>query len=329
MDGADPLIEVRDRLRTGAALVEGAAGGLWDIGDDVACFEVRTKLNVLSDEALDLLERALELIPGRFRGLVLTGAGERAFSVGGDLSLFAHRLGARDWGPVEAFLRRGVGAYQALQDAPYPVVAAVFGLALGGGCELFLHCASVVAHADLRAGLPEAKVGLIPAWGGCTQMLHRAQSRAAPDAAEQVFDAILAARVSSSALDASAMGVLRETDIIVADRGQLLTEARRRVVVLAERAWVPPSPVRLRAGGRPLRDALLGRHRADPAAPYDRVIAERVAFVLAGGDAAPGETLSRGEFATLERDALMELVRRPETLARVEHMLTTGKPLRN
>ena len=198
---------------------------------------------------------------------------------------------ARDWKGLDAYIARGQNLFLRMKYTSYPVVAAAHGLALGGGCEFMLNANAIVAHADLKAGLPETKVGLIPGWGGGTQLLQRAaQSREGPDAslaaAAAVFALISGAAVSSSALDARNLGVLVGSDRVVMDREHLLFEARARALELAE-AYVVPERARLTvtgsAGYRSLMDPLHARHDTGEATDADVAIGEVLATALTGG----------------------------------------------
>lgn len=218
-----------------------------------------------------------------------------------------------------------------MRDAPVPVVAAAHGFALGGGAEFALHADAIVAHAELAMGLPEPGVGLVPGWGGCTQLLLRCQE-VEPDPARAVtraFAAILSARPTGSAAEAMEAGFLRPSDGIVMARAPARCRAR---ALAAADGYSPPGPARLHrleAGGR---DALLADLRAaldaGRASPADLEVAEALACVFV---AEPGTdpVASEAEMMAAERDAVLRLGRTPSTRARMEHMLETGKPLRN
>jgi 3-hydroxyacyl-CoA dehydrogenase len=312
-----------------SAVVETPGAALLDIGDGVGLLELRTKMNIFTEEVFYAIRQTLTVAPGRFRAVVLTGAGERAYSAGANLAHMQAFAQAGDYAAIEAFVRAGQAAFQSLKRAPFPVVGAAFGLALGGGCESLLHCDAIVAHAELNAGLPESKVGLVPGWGGCTLMFARALAEGlSPDeAAARAFDAILAGRVSTSALDAAGFGVLRKGDRIVMNRALLMDEAKAVAVALAQN-YRAQAPAALPAGGLALRERLLAltAGRAE-LTDYDLEIAGHVARVLSGGERT-GE-IGEAEMLDLEREALVALVRNPQTHDRIAHMLAAGKPLRN
>jgi len=316
-DGKIFLPTVSDR---GALLLENSSAVLWNIGEGIACLELRTKMNIFDLDVFDLIIRTVENFPKGFRGLVIGNDHPRAFSTGADLSFFLDRVKHGDWQALATFLQRGQTAFQALKYAPFPVVGAAHGLALGGGCEVLLHCDRIVAHAELYAGLPEVKVGLLPGWGGCTQMLLRSVAESAIDAqsVKSVFDLILKAKVSSSALEARSGSILRPQDIIVMNRDRLLHEARRIAVCLAEAGYRAPAPRVLETGPETLRAGLLGSVSADE---VDMEIAEALATILSGNTSITGSPISESLLLELERETVLSLSRRPVTVQRIERVI--------
>lgn len=315
-------------LKRRAPVIGNDAASLRDAGDGLHVFEIHTKMNSFAPAVFDVLEDALALAGGRLSALVIGNDNARAFSVGADLAYFLGRIEAEDFGAIEAYLARGQRAMLAMKHSPIPVVAAVRGFALGGGCEFSLHSHAVVAHAEARFGLPEVSVGLVPGWGGCTQLVLRGQEAGATPraAAERAFATIFAAERSGSAAEARAMGLLRPTDAILMHHDHVLGAA-----VAQARAMTPPVqkdlPVIL-AAGRASADAIVAS-LPETASDTDRAMARILAHVLTGGDAPEGSPLTETDMAALERAALMELSRRDSTRARMAHMLQTGKPLAN
>ena len=215
---------------------------LWDLGDGVACFEIRSKMNTLNPSVLSALEAALARATQDFRALVI-GSDAPAFSAGADIRQF---LAAVEAGP-EGFGERidqGHRVFKAVKYAAIPVVGAAAGLALGGGCELLLHCHAIQAHAELAMGLPETRIGLVPGWGGCKEMLARlanGQARAHGPVAPALaaFDLIAAGRVTQSAFEARRLGFLGPDDGITMNRDRLLADAKAKALALAPH-HVPP-----------------------------------------------------------------------------------------
>lgn len=315
-----------------------AGASLIDIGEGVACLEFHTKMNILDDSVFEAVEMTVERLTKDFRALVIGNDDPRAFSAGANLGAVEGLIERGDFAALDRFLNRGQAALQALKYAPFPVVAAATGLALGGGCEVLMHCDEIVAHAELSAGLPEVKVGLVPGWGGCTQLLVRFAGKAGAESgpqtvARQAFEVIFSGRASRSALEARDMAVLRPRDLIVMNRDRVLGEARARAAALAA-GYKPPEPPKIFAAGPSGRMALktvIGAEReAGRLSEVDAAIGEVLAGVLTGGPTAdPAVPLMEADVMRLEREALTALAATAPTRLRIRHMLETGKPLRN
>ena len=224
-----------------------------------------------------------------------------------------------------------------MKYAPFPVVAAPAGMALGGGCEILLHSDAVQAHAETYTGLVECGVGLVPGWGGCKEMLVRWQTnkkfpRGPMPAPAKVFEMVSTATVSKSAAQAKEMLILREGDGISMNRYRLLADAKAKALSLVD-GYKPPEPATLNlpgaAGRVGMEGAVDGFHRRGIATDHDVTVAAGLADVLTGGDADPIDLLSEDDVLKLERKSFMRLLKTPGTLARIEHTLETGKPLRN
>jgi 3-hydroxyacyl-CoA dehydrogenase len=261
----------------------------------------------------------------------------RAFSCGADLGLFLGRMKAGDYAALEHFMSYGGERFLALKYAPFPVVGAAFGLALGGGCETLLHMREVVAHAELNAGLPESTLGILPGWGGCAQLALRASqkegaSKGPVAALRDPFFFILSGKFGGSALDARDSGVLRAADTILMNRAHLTARAKARALELAD-GYAPPAPESLFLPGPSGKASLMSAAHSEAEfgrlSQNDLAVAEALATVLTGGGADPRVPMSEREVMKLEREAVLSLARRPATFARIEHMLATGKPLRN
>ena len=319
-------------------LARNGSASLWDIGDGVACLEFHSKMNALDPDILALLGKAVAMgKKGAFRALVVHNEADN-FSVGANigLALFAANIGA--WGEIEGMIEGGQKAMRAMRDAPFPVVGAPAGMALGGGCEILLHCDAVQAHAETYIGLVEVGVGLIPGWGGCTSMLQRwAEAPKAPRGpmppVAKAFEMISTAQVAKSAAEARDLLLLRPTDGITMNRDRLLADAKARALAMVE-GYRPaePKPLRLPgpSGRAALNMAVEGAARLGKATPHDIVVCDHLAEALTGGPRADHTAdTSEEQVRALERKGFMALLRTEATLARVEHMLETGRPLRN
>ena len=334
----DGVLVLADVKRAGAPLLRNGSAALWDIGDGVACFEFTSKMNALDADTLELLAGSIALVAERHRAMVVYNEGPN-FSVGANLGLALFALNVGLWGQIEELVAKGQQVYRALKYAPFPTVGAPSGLALGGGCEILLHCAAIQAHAETYMGLVETGVGIVPAWGGCKEMLLRQMAdRRRPGGPmppiSKAFELISLATVAKSAADAKRLLYLRPDDGITMNRDRLLADAKAKALALAEGYRPPAPPADIRLPGPTAKVALdLAVHafaRLGKATAHDQVVAGALAEVLSGGAAADiTQPLAEDDLLALERRSFMRLIRHPASIARIEHMLETGKPLRN
>ncbi|MDQ0564196.1 3-hydroxyacyl-CoA dehydrogenase [Rhizobium mesoamericanum] len=325
-------------LRLGRKPVESwEAANLWDIGDGVACLEFRTKMNTCSPALLDVIGKSLERCKADFRALVI-GSDSPVFSAGADLRIFLETVEKGGSEALSAFIDLGHRTFKAIKYAPFPVVGAAAGLALGGGCEILLHCDAIQAHAELSIGLVETRIGLIPGWGGCKEMMLRlsastASMRGTVAPAIAAFNLISAAKTSASAFEARKLGFLKSSDGITMNRSRLLADAKAKALALVQNYAAPEAPSIVLSGPSgtfAIRNIVEGEALAGRITAHDRMVGRALANVLTGGPSAdPLKPLTEDEFVALERDAFIELFATPATQVRVRHMLATGKPLRN
>jgi 3-hydroxyacyl-CoA dehydrogenase len=332
--GKDDLLSLTVIKARGQRTTGNDAASLWDSHDGIAVFEVHTKMNTLRPMVFDVLASAIELgRAGRFRALVIANDNERSFSAGADLSFFHSLAEGGKFDELEQFLARGQRLFMALKYAPFPVVAAVHGLTLGGGSEMMMHSDTIVAHVELNAGLPEVKVGIIPGWGGSKEMLIRKAevSASGPLAtAMEAFRTVISARISRSAYDAIGLGLLRQRDTIVMKHDHLLAAAREKAREMLDVGYHPPEPALLRLAGRSGQLALMteARRLADAGQfrQEDLEIAEVAATALTGGaEADPVRPMTEWDLLKVERDAVLSRAQHPETLARMKVALKGGK----
>ena len=334
---APGILLLADIKRVSKPLARNGSASLWDIGDGVACLEFHSKMNAIDPPIMEMVRKAIGIVGGDdFKALVIHNEAAN-FSVGANIGLAMFAINIAAYPAVEGMIREGQSAYQGLKSAAFPVVGAPAGMALGGGCEALLHCDAVQAHAETYMGLVEVGVGLIPGWGGCKEMLQRwCANKKRPGGpmppVTKVFETISVASVARSAAEARDLLFLRPEDGISMNRDRLLADAKQRALGMVA-DYEPPEPPEISLPGPSARAAmglavrnfrLLGKATA-----YDEVVAGQLAEVLSGGDTDMSETLDTDALLTLERKAFMNLVRRPGTTARIEHMLETGKPLRN
>jgi 3-hydroxyacyl-CoA dehydrogenase len=345
---APGILLLEDVKRRGKAVLENKSASVWDLGDGVLCFETHAELrgamrNMLDGDILGLLEKTLELVKKSYKALVLYNDDLREqpqkvnFSQGANIGLVYLWSNIRMWGKIENSMKDGQRIYQAMRYAPFPVVGAPVGLALGGGAEMLLHCAAVQAYAESYIGLVEAGVGLVPGWGGCTSLLARwAADRQVPKgpmpAVAKVFEMISTAQVSRSAAEAVEMKFLRATDGITMNRDRLLGDAKAAALAMVDDYQVPEAPELHLPGasGRvALRMAVESYHKRGVATDHDVTVSGALAEVLSGGDADYLDALSEADVMALERKAFMTLVRTKQSQARIKSIIDTGKPLRN
>ncbi|HVL67994.1 MAG TPA: 3-hydroxyacyl-CoA dehydrogenase NAD-binding domain-containing protein [Vicinamibacterales bacterium] len=316
-----------------------AAASLVDLGDGVLALNFHSKMNAIGGDTMEMLEAAVATASSGYRGLVLTTKGPH-FSAGANLMLLLLAAQEGEWDDIDLMVRTFQRATMTLRRSPVPVVSAIAGMALGGGCEIGLHCDRVQAAGEAYIGLVEVGVGLIPAGGGTKEMLARAME-AMPDASadlmphvQRVFETIGFGKVSTSGPHARRLGYLREVDGVTMNRERVLGDAKRTALARAAAGYHPP-PLRpaIPVGGPDVYAALaLGIHlarRAERISDHDAVIGRHLARILTGGDVLHRTTLSEQQLLDLEREAFLKLTGERKTLERIGHTLKTGKMLRN
>jgi len=332
----DGVLLLSDIKLQAPTLLENPSASLWDIGDGVACLEFHSKMNTLDMDSLAMVRQSLEKVKTGFSALVIHNDADN-FSAGANLTLLMQAIHNQDWSAVERLIKLGQQTYQAVKYAPFPVVGAPSGLALGGGCEVLLHCDAIQAHAELYIGLVEVGVGLVPGWGGCKEYLRRwlefARRPGGPmPAIAQAFETIGMAKVSKSAAEAKEMLFLSTTDGITMNKDRLLADAKAKALLLAK-DYTPSKPAEYRLPGASAKAAMevaVGNLKmAGKITGYDVEISQQLAGVLSGGQCDITGTLTEDDLLNLELSAFLLLVRQPGTLARLDHLLKTGKPLRN
>ncbi|MEM8930120.1 MAG: 3-hydroxyacyl-CoA dehydrogenase/enoyl-CoA hydratase family protein [Acidobacteriota bacterium] len=331
------VIRVDDLHRAGRELERNDSASLLDLGDGVLLLEFHSKMNAIDDGIVGMMHTALRhLDDDAWYGLVIGNDGAN-FCVGANLMGVGMLAQQGDFDGIREASKALQHALRDLRRHRKPVVAAVHGMALGGGCEIALGADRVVAHVESYIGLVEVGVGLLPAGGGLMELARR---QITPDAsgdvlpaAQKALETVAMAKVSTSAHEARGLGYLADTDRIVMHRDLLLHEARQEVLGLVADGYLPAPPPRVWAGGAPLLAALRlapwTMLQAGWASEHDARIAGDIAFVLAGGDASAPGWADEERFLQLEREAFAELTKTEQTQARMRHMLETGKPLRN
>jgi 3-hydroxyacyl-CoA dehydrogenase len=326
-------------LADGKVVRENRGASLIDIGDGVLCLEFHTKMNTLdADVRSMIIESVQELENGAWAAMVIGNEGGD-FCVGANL---AGGFGSRESDAVNRSVKGTQDALMAVRFCAKPIVTAPFGRTLGGGAEVAMAGARIVASAETYIGLVEVGVGLIPGAGGCKELIRRVVSPAmkqTPNAdplpfVQNVLQTIGAAKVSSSAAEARSLGFLSPADRIVMNRDHLLAEAKEEAIELAAHGYTPP--VREKscyAVGRDVLAALkAGIYVLQQGAymsEYDAFISRKLASILCGGDLSSGQWVDEQFLLDREREVFVALCSEPKTLERIQYMLSTGKPLRN
>lgn len=312
--------------RARGVVKKNAGASLVDIGDGVLCLEFHSKMNSIGGDQVAMIHAAIEETTCNFDAMVIANEGDN-FSVGANLMLVLLAAQEGEWDELNAAVNAFQQANMALKYAPKPVIAAPFGMTLGGGCEIALHAARVQASAELYIGMVETGVGVIPAGGGCKEAVVRLGD------AKRAFELIGYAKVSSSAEEARHLGLLRNGDAVSMNRERLIADAKAQALVVAENhaPGVPRHDIKV--GGDStyalLKIGLYMARQGDYITEYDTVVGEKLAYVLSGGRSSTEQMVSEQYLLDLEREAFLSLCGRPETQQRMQHMLKTGKPLRN
>ena len=323
----------------GTTVHEDAALRLWTLDGDVLIASIKTKMHTISPAVAEGLALAVDRAEQSYQGLVIW-SGDEPFSAGADLQALLPAFmmgGVAAIEEVEAELQR---VMLTLRYAQVPVVAAMRGLALGGGCELAVHCARRVAHMESYVGLVEVGVGLVPGAGGLTYIARRAAENAAASTGKDLlpfltegFTAAAMAKVGTSALESRQLGYLLPSDVIVPHKDELLHVALTQAQAMYASGYRPPLPRQFAVAGRSGKATIMGQlvNMRDGGfiSAHDFLIASLIADVVTGGDVDPGTLVNESYLMTLERRAFGTLLAHPKTQERIMGMLSTGKPLRN
>jgi len=324
---------------TGASLI--------DIGDGVACLEFHSKMNAIGEDIMSMIVQSADIVSRDFEGLVIANHGTN-FSVGANLAMVLFAAQEEEWDDLDWAIKALQDALMKLKYLDKPVVAAPAGMALGGGCEICLASDRVRFAAETYMGLVEVGVGVIPSGGGCKELLIRntehlfevqrggvypKQIEFMPFVA-RAFETIAMAKVSTSGPEAIKLGYLRPTDKLTVNRDYLIEDAKKTVMAINLEGYTPLRPLEeIRVAGENtfamMKLALWTMHEQGFALDHDVTVGTKVAYVLCGGNVLENTKVSEQYLLDLEREAFLSLCGDPKTQARIEHMLTTGKPLRN
>lgn len=310
-----------------------------DLGDGIVGLEFHSKMNTMGQGVLEGLAYAIETAEKDFRGLVIGNESNEAFSAGANLGMLYMFGIEKKFDEVNQMIATFQESMMRVRYSSIPVVVAPHTLALGGGCEINLHADKIVAHSELYMGLVEVGVGLIPAGGGTKEMaLRMGDARRTGDVElnrlQQAFMNIATAKVSTSAHEALEMNYLRTQDRIVLNRSQVISEAKKEAILLAEAGYVQKNRridvwvegkqglALFKAG---IQGMLMGRYISE----HDALIANKLAFAICGGDLDAPQQVTEQYLLDLEREAFLSLTGEQKTMDRIGSLLSGGKPLRN
>jgi len=324
---------------TGASLI--------DIGDGVACLEFHAKMNAIGEDIIAMIQKSADIVNKDFDGLVIANHGTN-FSVGANLPMVLFAAQEEEWDDLDWGIKGLQDALMKLKYMDKPVVAAPAGMALGGGCEVCLAADRVRYAAETYMGQVEVGVGVIPAGGGCKELLIRntehlfevqkggiypKQIEMMPFIA-RAFETIAMAKVATSGQEAVKLGFLRPTDKMTVNRDYLIEDAKKTVLAMNIEGYVPPRPKdEIRVAGENtfamIKLALWTMHESGYITDHDVTVSTKLGYVLCGGNVLADTKVTEQYLLDLEREAFLSLCGDPNTQARIQHMLTTGKPLRN
>jgi 3-hydroxyacyl-CoA dehydrogenase len=315
---------------------------LIDIGDGVFCLEFHSKMNALNKDMVDFMAETGEYVDKNGVGLVIgnqAGGMPGAFSAGGDLAYMLGLAKAGKFSEIDQFIKNAHTGMMGTRYSHFPVVAAPFGMALGGGCEVCLSADRIVAHTDLFMGLVEIGAGLIPGGGGMIN-LWRKTIENKPDISKitdlggffvQAFMLVAQAKVTKSAAEARANGMIGPKDRIVMNKDNLIGEAKKEVLKMVDDGYAPPAKKKIPVFGREAHGMIwaemLNMKNGGYITPHMEFIAKKICYCMSGGDVPQGTLVSEEYLQTLERETFVELWKTENTQKMAESMMTTGKPM--
>ncbi|WP_426447980.1 3-hydroxyacyl-CoA dehydrogenase NAD-binding domain-containing protein [Paenibacillus sp. S-38] len=338
LDQPKEVISLRALKEQNKVVRSNSGASLIDIGDGIACLEFHSPNNAIGADILTMIGQSLEEVRRGFDGLVIANQG-RNFCVGANLMILLMEAQDEEWEEIDGIIRLFQNTMYKVKRFEKPVVAAPHRMTLGGGVEACMPADRIVAAAETYYGLVEVGVGLIPAGGGCKELALRiAQNNPHPDSdlqpyLNQVFETVGMAKVSTSGHDAKKLGLMTPGDRIVVNQDHLIYEAKQSALQLVASGYEPIREEKFRVAGAEGKAVLtlgaLGLRQGGYISDHDLHIAKKLAHVLAGGDMPAGTLVTEQYMLDLEREAFLSLCGEPKTQARMSHMLSKGKALRN
>ena len=334
---SDGILLLSDIKKTNEPIKRISTASLWDIGDQITVFEIHSKSNTIDMATMEFLYQSIDIVASSYKAMIIYNEGD-FFSAGANLgeALFLGNIGL-DTEVEKKILIKGQEVFSKLKYSKFPVIAAPFNLALGGGCEIILHSNYVQAHVESYIGLTEAALGILPAWGGCKELLSRFSSnnsipKGPMPAVIKTFELIGMAKVSTSAQEAKKIGYLKDSDGITMNRNRLLFDAKMKAIEMSKNYKIPEKKIYCLPGKTAvaaIKLTLENMKSSGAISQYDKFIGEKIAYVLSGGDTDITKEVIEENILKLEKDAIYNLMKENLTIERLEHILETGKYLRN
>jgi len=332
-------INLTDYREKGKVVKSNQSGSLIDLGDGVACLEIHPLRQAIGPELITIIMRAADEVEKSYDGLILTSLAKN-FCVGANLMLVLMAAQAEEWDEIDLIVRQLQNAMMRLKYLEKPVVAAPVGMALGGGYEILAHSDRVLAAAETYMGLVELGVGVIPAGGGCKEMVIRASENVMHNEQVDLFPLVAAnfmnvaqAKVATSAKEAVKLGFLRPQDGFVANQDCLVYDAKQLVLSMVQAGYKPPVQRKIRVVGETglatLKAGIYGMKEGRYISAYDAYLAEKLAYVMCGGKVQANTWITEQYLLDLEREMFVHLCQQPKSQERMAGLLKTGKPLRN
>jgi len=335
--GKDAFI-ILDNIRKNKTLWSNSGSAIQDLGDGIINFEIRSKMNSLGGEVLDGLNRAIDLAEKDYDGLVIGNQGAN-FSVGANLAMILMMAIEQDWDDLNMAIAYFQKSMMRVRYSSIPVIVAPHGMTLGGGCEMTMHADRVVAAAETYIGLVETGVGVIPGGGGTKEFALRTSREFQKDDVKNnrlrdMFMNIAMGKVATSAYEAYDMGILEQhKDIVVVDKNRQIKTAKMLALSLAEHGYTQPIEQHVKVLGKDALGMFLvgtdqmltGKYISE----HDKLIADKLANVLVGGNLSEPTVVTEQYLLNLERETFLQLCGERKTLERIQYMLQKGKPLRN
>ena len=336
--GDERCLDFEILRRTGREVRRNPGASLLDLGDGVLCLEFHSKMNAIGQDHVNMIMTACSEAEKNWQALVVANPAEN-FSAGANLMMLMMEAAEGNWDDIDMIVRAFQGACGRLEHCGVPVVTAPAGLALGGGCEITMGGNATRAAAETYIGLVEMGAGVIPAGGGCLRLYLRnldrlTDPRDLQPAFRRTFETIGTATVATSADEARGIGFLRPGDSWSMHRDHVALDAKEIALAMARNGFQPPPermaiPVMGTAGIALAESVLYNMEQGGYASAHDRKLGLALAGVLSGGAVPPGSTITEQEMLALEREAFMRLISEPKSLARMESLMKSGKPLRN